>query len=88
MRSRRSARCCLDRSPHRRSLTLAQVYSECDSYTNVYGSAVLEIEYTDNDNAKSVYKKACSARGAKISIILRDRDVVPKGSDGYSYTEC
>lgn len=59
---------------------------ECDSYTDVYGQHVIEIEYTDY--AKSVYTDACTARGAAISIIRRDRDVVPAGASGYSYSDC
>jgi len=60
--------------------------NECDTYTNVYGAAVIEIEYTYY--AASVYNNACTKRGAKISIIRRDRDVVPSGTSGYSYTSC
>jgi len=63
-----------------------QVYNECSSYTNVYGASVLEIEYSDNK--KSYYTAACSARGAAIPVIYRDRNVVPKGSSGYTYASC
>lgn len=61
-------------------------YSECDTYTDVYGRYVLEIEYTDGDEA--AFPRACAARGDDISIILRDRDVVPKGTAGYEYESC
>ncbi|GLB45070.1 putative glycoside hydrolase family 114 protein [Lyophyllum shimeji] len=61
-------------------------YNECDSYTNVYGNNVIEIEYSDN--GKSAYTAACSARGAQISIIYRDRDVVPNGDSAYVYQAC
>lgn len=60
---------------------------ECDDYTAYYGNQVYEIEYTDNGGAKN-YNAACAARGGKISIIYRDRDVVPKGSAGYVYKAC
>lgn len=70
------------------SLTAAQTYDECDTYTDVYGAAVLEIEYTDADDASANFKSACRARGAEISIILRDRDVVAQGSKAYHYEEC
>jgi hypothetical protein len=63
-----------------------QVYSECASYTAPYGERVIEIEYTDN--ARSAYTKACASRGRKISVILRDRDVVPAGDSGYHYEFC
>ncbi|KZV84936.1 hypothetical protein EXIGLDRAFT_654578 [Exidia glandulosa HHB12029] len=65
-----------------------QTYGECDSYTDVYGSSVLEIEYTDSDNAQGNFQAACSARGGDISVILRDRNVVSKSSGQYHYEEC
>jgi hypothetical protein len=61
-------------------------YNECDSYTSLYGNHVLEIEYTDNGG--SAYTKACTARGATLAIIYRDRDVVAKGTSGYHYEYC
>jgi hypothetical protein len=61
-------------------------YGECASYTSLYGNHVIEIEY--NDNGKSAYIKACAARGATLSIIYRDRDVVPSGTSGYHYEYC
>ena len=63
-----------------------QVYTECDSYTGPYGNRVIEIEYTDN--ARSAYTKACAAQGKHISVILRDRDVVPAGQSAYRYEAC
>lgn len=63
-----------------------QVNDECDAYTEVYGAKVIEIEYTDNGT--QAYNKACSARGKNISIILRDRDVVPAGDSDYRYKSC
>ena len=46
-----------------------------------------EIEYTDNGGL-SGFNAACAARGASISIIYRDRDVVAKGTSGYVYKSC
>jgi hypothetical protein len=63
-----------------------QVYSECSSYTSVYGRHVIEIEYTDNGT--KYFTAACKARGAQISIILRDRDVVARGKAAYRYRSC
>jgi Glycoside-hydrolase family GH114 len=63
-----------------------QVYAECGAYTSVYGRHVIEIEYTDN--ARAYYLKACTVRGNRISIILRDRDVVPRGDPAYRYQAC
>ncbi|KAJ6522194.1 glycoside hydrolase family 114 protein [Mycena vulgaris] len=63
-----------------------QAFEECDSYTDVYGNNMIEIEYTDN--GVSAWNAACKARGANISVIYRDRDVVPAGSSAYHYQEC
>jgi Glycoside-hydrolase family GH114 len=63
-----------------------QVYNECSYYLKTYGDEVFEIEYTDNGRA--AYKKACAKRGAEISIILRDRNVVPRGNKHYVYKAC
>jgi hypothetical protein len=63
-----------------------QVYNECGHYLKAYGDEVYEIEYTDNGRA--AYRKACAARGNRISITLRDRDVTPRGSPHYVYQSC
>ncbi|WP_228514676.1 endo alpha-1,4 polygalactosaminidase [Frondihabitans sp. VKM Ac-2883] len=63
-----------------------QFNTECDAYTSVYGNNVIEIEYTDN--ARSAYTAACATQGKTISVILRDRDVVPSGDSAYRYEYC
>lgn len=63
-----------------------QNYSECDDYTDVYGDDVLEVEYTDNP--RTAYTTACAARGRRISVLLRDRDVVPRGDEAYHDETC
>jgi hypothetical protein len=63
-----------------------EVYRECDAYTKTYGRNVIEIEYTDN--GLDAYDRACAARAGDISILLRDRDVVPYGAAGYVYMTC
>jgi hypothetical protein len=55
-----------------------QEFSECDAYTTVYGSHVIEVEYTDNP--LSAFTTACKLRGRAISVVLRDRDVAPAGA--------
>ncbi|WP_051248002.1 endo alpha-1,4 polygalactosaminidase [Inquilinus limosus] len=73
-----------------------QVWSECEAYTDVYGNQVYEIEYNDNDRDADgnpvdpieFFNAACRARGSKISIIYRDRDVVPAGDEDYEYKWC
>jgi hypothetical protein len=63
-----------------------EVYRECDAYADAYGDRVYEIEYTDN--GREAYVRACAARGAGRSVILRDRDVLPAGEAAYEYESC
>ncbi|MBV9487307.1 MAG: endo alpha-1,4 polygalactosaminidase, partial [Frankiaceae bacterium] len=63
-----------------------QVYNECQRYTKHYGDLVYEVEYTDNP--LKYYKKSCTLRGDQISVILRDRDVTPRGNEHYHYEAC
>lgn len=63
-----------------------QPYGECGAYTRVYGDRVIEIEYTDGP--RSAFTAACAARGSRVSVLLRDRDVVPKGAAGYHSEHC
>lgn len=63
-----------------------EVYRECGQYTKVYGSRLIEIEYSDN--GRSAFRRACDARRGKASVILRDRDVVRRGSKGYVFRTC
>ncbi|MEO9138133.1 MAG: endo alpha-1,4 polygalactosaminidase [Jatrophihabitans sp.] len=63
-----------------------EVYRECGGYAKAYGARVLEIEYTDTP--RSAYTRACAQRQGKASIILRDRDVVPRGDKAYRYSHC
>jgi hypothetical protein len=64
-----------------------QAYSECGAYTAAYGREVIEIEYTDN-GGRANFARACRARGGRISIVLRDRDVVPAGRPGFVEQRC
>ena len=63
-----------------------EVYRECGRYTKIYGSRLIEIEYTDN--GRTAFTRACAARAGRASILLRDRDVVPAGAKGYVYRTC
>lgn len=69
-------------------------YTECDAY-GAYDDLLYEIEYTDENPlvkrgsvTKTTFEWACSDRGDIHSIILRDRDVVPAGDEGYEYLSC
>ncbi|KAH6906508.1 glycoside hydrolase family 114 protein [Coprinopsis sp. MPI-PUGE-AT-0042] len=61
-------------------------YEECEEYFDVYGTAVLEIEYTEN--GREVYLDACADHGSTVSIIYRDVDLVASGQGGYRYEAC
>jgi hypothetical protein len=63
-----------------------ELYRECGGYTAAYGRHVIEIEYTDNP--RSAYTRACRARAGHISILLRDRNVTPRGNRAYRYSHC
>jgi len=63
-----------------------EVYDECGAYTAVHGRRVIEIEYTDND--RQAFRDACATRGRTISVLLRDRDVLPRGQTGYVSQYC
>ncbi|WP_116950993.1 endo alpha-1,4 polygalactosaminidase [Jiangella endophytica] len=63
-----------------------EVHDECAAYTDVYGRHVIEIEYTDN--GRDAFAAACAARGDRVSVLLRDRDVVPAGATGYVSEWC
>lgn len=60
--------------------------SECDRYLAAYGDRVIEIEYTDG--GRWAFLTACRERGDRISVLLRDRDVTPRGEPGYVNRPC
>ncbi len=49
-------------------------YDECGSYVAHYGDRVLVIEYRQVDFAKT-----CAAWGARLAVVLRDRDLTATG---------
>lgn len=61
-------------------------YAECDSYAEVYGDRVIDIEYTDNLGRDLT--QLCGRPGTPKSIILRDRNLVPAGDPAYLYRRC
>ncbi|KAL0564205.1 hypothetical protein V5O48_017850 [Marasmius crinis-equi] len=68
-----------------------QQFEECETYTDVYGSEVLEVEYVNTtlpQNGLVNWQDACNARGSQISIIYRDVKVTPRGNSAYVYREC
>jgi hypothetical protein len=61
-------------------------YRECDQYRKAYGDHVLQIEYTDD--LPMPFRDVCSSPDRAPLTILRDRDLVPKGTDGFTYQQC
>jgi hypothetical protein len=55
----------------------------CDEYTPAFGDHVIVIEYTAAGLAN-----ACDRWGGSLSIVRRDRDVVPQGESGYVRKTC
>lgn len=60
-----------------------QRYDECAEFIDAYGDAVLAVEYRQRD-----FQRACASYGSQISIVLRDRQLVPAGTAGYRYDNC
>lgn len=57
-------------------------YAECGDYMAAYGNHVIVIEYVRAD-----FNRGCS-RYPGLSIVLRDRDVRPRGTAGYVFDGC
>jgi hypothetical protein len=64
-----------------------QVYAECAAYQRVYGRHLIEIEYADAGGRPN-FRAACRARGTAVTIVYRDRDLVPRGRPGYVFATC
>lgn len=49
-------------------------WRECGSYVDHYVSRVLVVEYRRRD-----FDRTCSRWGARLSVVLRDRELTPDG---------
>ncbi|MEV0254487.1 endo alpha-1,4 polygalactosaminidase [Streptomyces sp. NPDC050732] len=58
-------------------------YKECQDFASAYDGKVFDIEYVTKD-----FDTACRTWGEKLSVTLRDRDVLAAGEDGYVYRHC
>ena len=58
-------------------------YHECQAYRRVYGDHVIAVEYR-----RPLFRKACRAIGADVSVVLRDRQVSRPGDRNYLYDAC
>ncbi|PRY14488.1 endo alpha-1,4 polygalactosaminidase [Kineococcus rhizosphaerae] len=63
-----------------------QVYAECADYTAVHGDHVIEVEYSDDGPEN--FQAACAARGSRISVVYRDRNLLARGVPGYEFDRC
>ncbi len=61
-------------------------FEECESFTEVYGDRVVDIEYVDD--LRRPFAELCADASAAASTILRDRGLSPRGADGYVYEHC
>jgi hypothetical protein len=61
-------------------------WDECAGYTEVYGDAVLDIEYTDD--LRGTWAEVCADPQVPASTILRDRDLGVPGSAEYAFDHC
>ena len=61
-------------------------FSECSAYTRVYGSRVIDIEYTDD--LRGDFSDVCTAKKPPALTVLRDRDLTPRGSSAYVFEHC
>jgi hypothetical protein len=59
-------------------------FQECAAYRDVYGEAVLAIEYPE----ESGIGDPCDVTDRPASTVLRDRELVPPDDPGYLYRAC
>jgi hypothetical protein len=61
-------------------------FDECSAYTDVYGQAVIDIEYSDD--LRGTFDDVCADPATPTSVVLRDRDLLRAGDDGYVFDAC
>ncbi|MFF3849263.1 endo alpha-1,4 polygalactosaminidase [Streptomyces sp. NPDC002328] len=59
------------------------MYDECGDYIAAFGRHVVDVEYDGRG-----LTKACEGWGDSISVVLRDRDVLPAGKPGHVRKTC
>ncbi|MBO9555019.1 MAG: endo alpha-1,4 polygalactosaminidase [Cellulomonas sp.] len=58
-------------------------YDECGAYTDVYGAAVIDVEYEPDG-----WAAACADPAQPVSTVLRDRELGTPDDDGYVLETC
>ena len=61
-------------------------FEECADFTDFYGDAVIDIEYTDD--LRRPFADVCADAATPRITMLRDRDLTPPGSPDYVYEHC
>ncbi|MCU1405320.1 MAG: hypothetical protein JWQ43_1623 [Glaciihabitans sp.] len=61
-------------------------FDECAAYSDVYGNAVVDIEYSDALN--DPFEDVCADADTPLMTVLRDRDLVTPDSADYVYESC
>ncbi|MCX5416199.1 endo alpha-1,4 polygalactosaminidase [Streptomyces sp. NBC_00059] len=61
-------------------------FDECDAYADAYDGRVFAIEYEGEGDVG--FDESCSAWGDRISLVLRDLDVLPEGEKGHVFRLC
>ena len=61
-------------------------YEECAAFTDVYGDAVVDIEYSDE--LPRPFAEMCADDASPASMVLRDRDLVTPGHEQYVFETC
>lgn len=61
-------------------------YRECGTYTAVYGSHVIDIEYTAGTDRS--FAELCAQAGSPSSMVHRDRDLTLPGDATYVFETC
>jgi hypothetical protein len=61
-------------------------YDECGEYAAVYGTRVIDIEYTDE--LPRPFADLCDEASAPSAMVLRDRDLVASDDPDYAFELC
>ncbi|MFF4243254.1 endo alpha-1,4 polygalactosaminidase [Streptomyces sp. NPDC001822] len=61
-------------------------FDECDAYAEAYDGRVFAVEYEGEGDVG--FDESCSTWQDRVSLVLRDLDVLPASEDGYVYRSC
>ncbi|NGY63755.1 endo alpha-1,4 polygalactosaminidase [Lentzea sp. NEAU-D13] len=61
-------------------------WEECASYSDVYGTHVMDIEYTDD--LRGTFEDVCNDPDTPATTTLRDRYLVGPGDSAYAFDHC